>query len=337
MPIEFICPTCQQQLRVPDDAVGKNARCPKCNASAIVPAALEYPVGAGGPAPPAGAPFGGPNPWSFGDAQASAATPLGSKSTGANPYASPQPLPFQPAVTVAGGEIRNQRVGVDPIFNYAWQLWQQHLGLLVGIAATMLGVEIVFSIIGTLGRDVVGADAPEVGGLIEMGSDLVSNVIGLFLGIGNAQIALKLARGQRAEYAELFNGGSRFWPVLGASILAGIGLVLGLLLLIVPGIILMLVFWPFYYVLVDNKAGVIDSFSLAAKISEGNKGTTFLLWLLSVVIGIVGFLALCVGILFALPLITMIWAVAYLMMSGQLAAYGPGQMQPTPQPWPAKP
>ncbi|RMF93326.1 MAG: TIGR00266 family protein, partial [Planctomycetota bacterium] len=30
MPIEFLCPSCRRQLRCPDSAAGKKARCPAC-------------------------------------------------------------------------------------------------------------------------------------------------------------------------------------------------------------------------------------------------------------------------------------------------------------------
>ena len=38
MTIEFRCSQCNQLLRVPDTAAGKNARCPKCQALMLVPA-----------------------------------------------------------------------------------------------------------------------------------------------------------------------------------------------------------------------------------------------------------------------------------------------------------
>jgi len=37
-----------------------------------------------------------------------------------------------------------------------------------------------------------------------------------------------------------------------------------------------------------------------------------------------GCAAVCVGLVFAAPLVAVLWAVAYLMMSGQLMPYGPG-------------
>jgi len=37
---------------------------------------------------------------------------------------------------------------------------------------------------------------------------------------------------------------------------------------------------------------------------------------------LIGFFALCVGIIFAAPLVTVVWATAYLMMSGQIPVHG---------------
>jgi hypothetical protein len=44
------------------------------------------------------------------------------------------------------------------------------------------------------------------------------------------------------------------------------------------------------------------------------------LWLLSIAVIIQGLMAACIGVIFAAPLVVMLWATAYLMMSGQLSA-----------------
>ena len=149
---------------------------------------------------------------------------------------------------------------------------------------------------------------------------------------------LKLARRQPAQFTDLFGGAPVFLPVVGGAILLWIGVFLGLILLIIPGIILWLMWWPSQYLILDKKARVIESFSLAAKITQGNWGTTLLLMLLSIGIFLLGCLALCIGTLFAAPLVALLWGNAYLMMSGQLSAqpsYGQyGQYgQPLPPKW----
>ena len=62
----------------------------------------------------------------------------------------------------------------------------------------------------------------------------------------------------------------------------------------------------------------MESFGLAREITANNIGTTFLLWIVSVGISLLGLLACCVGIILAAPLAAMLFSVAYLMMSGQI-------------------
>lgn len=324
MPIELRCPGCSQQLRVPDDAAGKTAKCPKCAALVQIPGAAAPP-----PPPPPSTPE-----WSFGaEAAKPAASPFGAAgnpystepgkgydSGPVNPYASPQTLPDKP---LAGfpptGTLGHQVVSIEDVLNYALKVWQANLGLLVGVTFTVIAINSVLNAILSGIQGVIEQQGEmELAIAVVIIGNLVLNVIQMFLGIGQAQICLKLARRQPAQFSDLFNGGSRFLPVLGGSILAGVALIVGFALCFVPGVILLLYFWPFYYLVVDEKARVLDSFTMAGRITEGNRLTTFLIWLLSVGISLLGVLALCVGLLFALPLISLLWATAYLMMSAQL-------------------
>ena len=127
-------------------------------------------------------------------------------------------------------------------------------------------------------------------------------------------------------------------PLIGAFLIAVIPLIVGFALVIVPGVLLLLMFWPAYYLIADARTGVMESFSVARRITEGNWGSAFVLYMMSIGISLLGCLAFCVGLLFAAPLISVMWAVAYLMMSGQLMPYGPGYVEilgPKPVSFPA--
>jgi hypothetical protein len=321
MPIAFTCSGCAKQLRVSDESAGKDARCPECGAINRVPSAsspLFPPAGSPAPQP-------GNSNWQFGEAKgnAPASNPFAGGSV--NPYAPPQAASYQPEFV--SGEIRPTVVGVEPILNYAWKIWQENLGLLVGAYATMVGIGFAIGLpLGLVQGALEANKNPEMAAFVGLLGNIVSNIVSIFLGIGMMQIALKLARGQRAEYAELFGGGPRFLPVLGVSILLGLAIGVGTLLCIVPGIIFALMWWPAYYLVVDNKSPVMESFTKAGEITKGNWGTAFLIALLAFGIGLLGILALCVGLLFAAPLVIMLWVTAYLMMSGQLPVY-PQQAQ----------
>lgn len=344
MPIEFRCTSCQQQLRVPDDSAGKNAKCPKCGAIVSIP-----PPG-GLPPPSSPPPVTLPPATTFRDA----ALPAGGNPFASDPPAKPSLNPYaSPGAgytppTIAGGysshafgvatvPIRNQPVSIGDVWNHSWQVWQSNLGLLVGVSVVAAiinnGVSVPFSIIQMILQH---NDAQEAAIGVSILSFAVSMVVQTFLNIGQINIALKLARQQPANFSDLFAGGSRLLPLLGLTLLTMVPLLVAFALLIVPGVLLTLVFWPCYLLVIDGRSRVFDSFSIAYNITEGNRMTTFLMWLMSLCVMFVGFLMCCVGILAAAPLATIMWATAYLMMSGQIPVpqmtlATPGYYPPLPQ------
>jgi hypothetical protein len=332
MPIEFRCTQCGQMLRVPDDSSGKAARCPKCQALMTVPSASSAaPIAAGSFSSPT-QPFGGsmspadplPPPKPLSDA---ADAVYGAYSPNLNPYASPQGAYQLAKSTYPDLPVQAQKVSVDSVLNCAWELWKRHLGLLVGVTLTIVAISyavaIPFGIVQFIFQQNGEDEAAAVVGFL---AQLVGQLVQMYLSIGNVQIALKLARGQPAEFFDLFRGVSRFLPVLGVSILLGLVVAVGFLLLIVPGVLFLLMFWPCYYLVLDRKTGIFESFSVANTITHGNWATAFLLWVISIGIMLLGCIALCVGMLFAAPLVTMLFAVAYLMMAGQIMPQPPAAM-----------
>jgi hypothetical protein len=365
MPIEFRCSQCGQLLRVPEEAAGKSARCPKCQALMHVPGvAIAVPpggepapvpspppisssadmAGSGAPPmpPPPGNPFSAaPPPTSFPPPppKPPAESPFSSAaaSQSLNPYASPGATDAAFTQFATGSlPIIPRPVSADTVFNYAWEIWKTHLGLLVGVTlliavlnyAVLIPFQILQFVLQQQGEEKAAIASSFVG-------QLAANVVQLYLGIGAVQINLKLARRQPATFNDLFRGGSLFLPLLGGAILAYIGLIVGAMLCIVPAILMLLAYWPFYFLIIDRKARVLDSFTIASQITKGNWASAFVLWLMSLGISILGCLALCIGIIFAAPLVSMMFAVAYLMMSGQILPYGsyPAYMPP-PQPAP---
>lgn len=345
MTIEFRCSQCNQLLRVPDDAAGKNARCPKCQALMLVPAASSDPQFGSAPSPAASPPASDPfapqaGGGGFGSPPSSPppAHPFG-EADGASPFGGGQPASINPYASPAAAmasasafqklPIVPQVVPAEAIFNYAWEIWKANLGILIGITLTILAVNYAVAIPAQILQMVFQQNNQQeavVGTAIF--SQLLNNLIQIYLGIGQVQINLKLARRLPVNFSELFGGLPLFWPVFASAIVAGIALFFGFALCIVPGVLLLLSYWPFYYLIVDRQVPVMESFQQAAKITPGNWGNAFVLWLMSIGISLLGCAACGIGLIFAMPLVSMMFAVAYLMMSGQLSPY-PLQPQPT--------
>src|SRR5262245_42415572 len=246
MPIEFRCSQCNQLLRVPDDSAGKHARCPKCQALMMVPAAvgnvaggafqpavpppadtpLAYPnVAAGGAVPPQAPPPNNP----FGEA---AASPFGSGvySQSANPYASPAGAVLsQPISPLQSVPINPRPVPAEAILNYAWEIWKNNLVLLV--VTTLVFIIITYAVNIPFGvMQVVFAQRgeQEASVAVQLLGSLVTQFVQLYLTIGQSQISLKLARRQPANFSDLFGGLPVLLPLIGAYLLAFIPMALGI-------------------------------------------------------------------------------------------------------------
>jgi hypothetical protein len=88
-------------------------------------------------------------------------------------------------------------------------------------------------------------------------------------------------------------------PLIGAGILAGIGIAVGLFLLLVPGLFLLTIWAVIAPVIVIEKSGVIDSFGRSRKLVRGNGWPVFgaiVVAFLIVLVGAIVFGAIAAGI-----------------------------------------
>ncbi len=102
-----------------------------------------------------------------------------------------------------------------------------------------------------------------------------------------------------------------FWKYIGAQIVVGIAVLIGLILLVVPGIITALAFFMTQYVVVERKMWPIEAMKESARITKGSRWKLFLLILAAIGINIVGLLALFVGLLVTVPVTMLAFAHAY--------------------------
>lgn len=106
-----------------------------------------------------------------------------------------------------------------------------------------------------------------------------------------------------AARGRLQEGGWRFWTYLGMSILSVLGVVLGLILLIVPGVILMIRWSAASGFVIGRREGVIDALGESWRATKGHSWAIFfaaILMFLAVIVagGVVGGIA---GVLGQLP------------------------------------
>ncbi len=245
--------------------------------------------------------------------------------------------PAQPfAYPIGTGAIEEIVPGSEPIIptacvKRAWDLTVRHIGPLLLISLLYFVITAVIDeALGRLdialglspGRDLpaevpVGADSWDHfkhGFLSESMSipmSLVSYLVMAFFMLGFTRIALNVVSGKPFGVGMLFGGGK--WLLHGyiGLILYYLMISLGLVLFIFPGIYLMLRFGMYQNAIVDKNLSVIEAFKYSSRITAGNKMNLFVISLFSVGIMLAGCMALVVGILFAFPMMWLMWTVAY--------------------------
>ncbi|MCJ7599402.1 MAG: hypothetical protein MUO41_12435 [Methyloceanibacter sp.] len=106
-----------------------------------------------------------------------------------------------------------------------------------------------------------------------------------------------------------------YWSYLAATVLVGLVIVLGLLLLIVPGIIFGLMFMFTSFIVIDRAFGPIDAMKESKRITSGYRWRLLGFILLLALINLAGVIALVVGLLVTVPVTSIAFANAYRVLS----------------------
>lgn len=142
-------------------------------------------------------------------------------------------------------------------------------------------------------------------------SAILSILINVFLTLGATRLGLKLVSGEKFDIGMLFSGGPWLFKGFIAHLLYWIMVIVGLIFFIFPGIYLAIRFGMVQPAIVDRNMGVIEAFKYSSRITQNNRVELFLILLFTIGITIAGCIAMIVGLLFAYPLIFLMWIVAY--------------------------
>ncbi|HEX7262004.1 MAG TPA: hypothetical protein VF258_09330, partial [Luteolibacter sp.] len=209
----------------------------------------------------------------------------------ANPYATPQSAWVEPVAASSGQGLKEIIPGSEPIIPTAcvkrgFDLTKRQFGgiVLVGLVYFLvtIGISVVIQVIQTL----IGGGLPADRGPVGMASatkamtgaalafyivsQVFAQVVSIFVGLGLTRVGLNLVSGKEVSVGMLFGEGDKLLRTIGATILYGLMVGVGFLLLIVPGIYLMLRYSLYMTAIVDRDLGVMDSFSYSSSLTTNN-------------------------------------------------------------------
>ena len=253
-------------------------------------------------------------------------------STSANPYAAGKSSERKLRVS---DQIVPTSGNVGFILNHAFTVYGRSWGIMIGgffiCFATLFGIAIFLEFLSAAIGPAVGA----VGGIVNL-------FVSTYLTAGFFTMALKVGRGEAATLNDCFGSGDRVLPLIGYAFLtsfmflvpaaliggvlfvgaqAGGGAAVGVLggvFIILLSMLAVLLLWPGYFLIVDRKTTVIESFSVAISIAKKNVLQFIAIYFISVIIAWLGLLLFGIGVIATAPLAMLIIICAYLNMSGQI-------------------
>lgn len=354
--MQFSCPQCNKQLRVPDSAAGKKVSCPNCQCVFTAPELSESEKANSGfvdaaPESAFQADYSAPKPGAGYSQNANEQNPQFNPDWGCGGFSkSPKGKDFY---TVR--HLIPSRVGLCAIISDSWNLITTNfltcfLGFLI-FAMITGACNMVTQILGSLSE--IPGVTPEIKAFLAillLCFTLINFLVNCFMSVGCWRYFLTLLRGQKPEIELLFSG----WNAFGRSILTSFLTVLiiapiiliailgaaGIFAAINPeeaenGVLFARIFFGFimammvclYFILfrlslalplvADTSYSATEAIAFSWKITKGNVISLLGLVLFSGVVALLGLMACCVGMFFAIPYCIIMFMLFYLQATGQ--------------------
>jgi uncharacterized membrane protein len=196
--------------------------------------------------------------------------------------------------------------------SFGWETMKSNILFFIGILIAMMAIEAVPSLIG----DLLEEDYL----IISIVFEIISIILNMAVGMGLVRILLIFCDGEQPEFADLFSCFHLVPKYFLSSLLYGLIVLAGFILLIVPGIIWAIKFQFFPYFIVEGGLGPIESLKRSSTITDGAKMDLFLFGLLLLGINIVGLLCLIIGLFVSIPVTMLALAYVYRTLLAQAEA-----------------
>lgn len=213
---------------------------------------------------------------------------------------------------------------VEEALQYGWNIMKDNIWFFVGmliVAWALAGVPHIIANI--LQRESIG---------LSFFFRIIGWVADIIVSIGLITIALKFLDKQEPKFEDLFSFKPYFWKYLGASILTGLIVWIGFLLLIVPGIYWALKFQFFGYFVVGQGRDPVEAMRMSSRITHTVKWKLFGFGLVLALINVVGAICLFIGLFVTVPVTLLAYSSVYrkLLEQTESAQAGPATPEAAP-------
>jgi len=176
---------------------------------------------------------------------------------------------------------------------FGWNTMKSNLGFFIGL---LIVWGLLYTVPFYIAWRVIEANVPL--GIILLIADFALTIV---ISMGLVKISLRFCDKEKGRFSDLFSQYRLFFKYLLASILYGLIVVGGTLLLIVPGIIWGIKFFFYDYFVIDKGVGPIEALKRSSAITLGVKRNLFVFFLMLLGINLLGTLCLLIGLFATIP------------------------------------
>lgn len=193
---------------------------------------------------------------------------------------------------------------IEEALKFGWHKTRQHSTILFQVLLTLFALNVVQAMVSSVLRhQLIGVLA------------LIAIAITEFLvGVGLTLMTLKIAKGEHVKYVDIIPPVQTAWHYFLAAVLVGLFVVLGLIVLILPGIYLALRFSMVRFRILE-KPDVMGSLTYSGELTAGIKWKLLGFFIVLVLLNILGAILLMVGLLVTVPVTMIAYAHVYQKLS----------------------
>jgi len=204
---------------------------------------------------------------------------------------------------MGGNNMQKKDFSVEDALSAGWNAMKKYFWLFFAciiVAGVIIGIPRAIS----EALKTSGSAGSSVFGLLMLLAEMI-------MSIGFIVIALKILDDKKTEFKDLFAFPRYFVDYLGGSVLTGLLVMAGFVLLIVPGIYWTIKFQFFGYCVVDRHLNPIEAMRQSARLTKDIKWKLLGFGLVLFLINILGAMCLFVGLFFTLPMTLIAYSDVY--------------------------
>ena len=194
-----------------------------------------------------------------------------------------------------------EKLSIKEALSYSWNTFKSRPWIFVQAGVLLFLINLAINLLQTVFEEGSRAGGDQIAFLAIVISTLLGMAASFLISMGETSFFLRAHDAVKEVTVKDLWHPEGFLKFAAASLIAGLAILVGFILLIVPGIIASILFMFVGYLVIEKGLGPIDALKESARITEGNRMQLFLFGLALIGINLIGVLALLVGLLVSIP------------------------------------